>query len=698
MKSFIVTCILITIYSLLFPFSSHAALQQQVTARQGVLDARSLDLSQTVVDLKGEWEFYWNKLESPERFHGHNSAIIEAPSVWANANYTGLQTLHNEGYGTYRLRIILSEQDKSRPLSLSIPSIASAYKLWVNGKLAASNGIVGTNKESMEAQSYTKIVTFQTHTNEIELILQVSNFAQRKGGMWKSIRLGSNSLIYQARERSILKDAFLASSLFVLGSFQLILYLFHRKNLLSLFLGCFCLLMTLRTLLVGDRLLIYWIPSIPWEFSVKLEYLTAYIGCLLLFTFVTYLYPKEANRFIAKIFAAICICFSLTTLLPAIYFTKWLFLFEICLVPILLYIVYIIVIATIRKRIGALINCVMLIIVVLCILNDIFYYHFLSIGTDAVPLGSFVTLFVQSLIIAQRSSYALIKVERLSDELLEVNHSLEERITQRTMELKDMNEELQRTNEALQTIEQTRQQFFSTIAHELGTPMQSIQGYVQLIQEGLPPKEQQKYLQIVYEKTRLLNRLSIDLLELAKMEENQIHFYFEETEVKELLSYFCPRFKLEIERNGLYCEQTALISAPSGYRAFLRVDFIRLEQVFSNLLQNAVRHTSKGGKISLHIELHCYTTPNNEEQWEVRILFCDTGSGIEPELLPHLFNRFVKGKHSSSKTGTGLGLAICQQIIKHHGGTISVSSELGKGSQFTITLPAFLRKESKSSE
>ncbi|MFB9757077.1 sensor histidine kinase [Ectobacillus funiculus] len=692
MKSFIVTLILTTVYTLVFPFASHAAPQQQITARQGVLDARSLDLSQTVLSLKGEWEFYWQRLETPEHSHGNNSAMIEVPAVWADASYTGSQTLKNEGYGTYRLRIILSKQNKSKPLSLYIPSIASAYKLWVNGKLAASNGVVGTNKESMEAQSYSKVVTFQTNTNEIELILQVSNFTQRKGGMWKSIQLGSDALIRQAREYSVLKDSFLASSLFVLGSFQLILYLFHRKNLLSLFLGCFCLLMTLRTLLVGDRLLIDWIPSISWEFSVKLEYLTSYIGCLLLFTFVTYLYPEESNRFIAKVFAAICIGFSLTTLLTAIYFTKWIFLFQIFLVPILLYIIYIIIRAAIRKRIGALINCVMLIIIIICILHDIFYYHFFSIGTDAVPLGAFITLFVQSLIIAQRSSYALIKVERLSAELLQVNYSLEERITQRTMELKNMNEELQRTNEALQTIEKTRQQFFSTIAHEFGTPMQSIQGYLQLLQEGLPLKEQQKYLQVVYEKTKLLNRLSIDLLELAKMEENQIQFYFEEVEIKELLSYFSQRFKLEIERNGLCCEQTALISVPAGGKLFLRIDFIRLEQVFSNLLQNAIRHTPKGGKISLHSEAYCYTSLHNEEHWGIRILFCDTGSGIESELLPHLFKRFVKGKQSSSKTGTGLGLAICQQIIKHHGGTISVSSELGKGSQFTITLPAFLQK------
>ncbi|MFC6601867.1 7TM diverse intracellular signaling domain-containing protein [Ectobacillus funiculus] len=376
MKSFIVTLILTTVYTLVFPFASHAAPQQQITARQGVLDARSLDLSQTVLSLKGEWEFYWQRLETPEHSHGNNSAMIEVPAVWADASYTGSQTLKNEGYGTYRLRIILSKQNKSKPLSLYIPSIASAYKLWVNGKLAASNGVVGTNKESMEAQSYSKVVTFQTNTNEIELILQVSNFTQRKGGMWKSIQLGSDALIRQAREYSVLKDSFLASSLFVLGSFQLILYLFHRKNLLSLFLGCFCLLMTLRTLLVGDRLLIDWIPSISWEFSVKLEYLTSYIGCLLLFTFVTYLYPEESNRFIAKVFAAICIGFSLTTLLTAIYFTKWIFLFQIFLVPILLYIIYIIIRAAIRKRIGALINCVMLIIIIICILHDIFYYHF----------------------------------------------------------------------------------------------------------------------------------------------------------------------------------------------------------------------------------------------------------------------------------------------------------------------------------
>lgn len=252
--------------------------------------------------------------------------------------------------------------------------------------------------------------------------------------------------------------------------------------------------------------------------------------------------------------------------------------------------------------------------------------------------------------------------------------------------------DLQNKNSQLRHIETSRKSFFSSVTHEIGTPMQSIQGYIQLMQSKTQSDEMLQYLNVVYEKTKLLNRLSKDLLELAKLDEEQLEFHFEYINIYFFLDHIYKQLRYDIEKEGIQFVQTAPDSQREGTPLFAWLDVIRMEQVFVNLVHNAMKFTPPGGKIEL---IGSYVA--NKDNLQNGLLFIkitDTGQGIDVDLLPHVFERFVKGKtQSQGRKGSGLGLSICMEIIKRHRGSITVESELGKGSTFTITLPAYSKKE-----
>lgn len=601
------------------------------------------------------------------------------------ANYSGTKTLSNEGFGTYRLIIKINEKNQKKSLSFYVPSVASAFQLFVDGELLVNNGVVGKVRNSMEPKSYSQVVSFTPQANEIEVVMQVSNFYSRKGGMWAPIKFGSSQEISKLRELNLIREVIIASSLFAIGLYHISLWLFRATTALPLFLGVLCLEISLRTVLVGEVLLVYLFPTLSWELSVKIEYLTIYFGIMIVFVFLAFLFPKEINRKIVYIASSICLLFNLTTYFPAITFTHYRRLFEILLVFLLIYFMYVLILATIRKREGGLISIFSVLLLALAIFNDSLYYDKGLNSIDLAPIAGFICLFVQTLIVAKKSSNAFKRVELLSNELHEINSSLEKVVATRT-------KDLEKTNKELRYIEETRKSFFSSVAHEFATPMQSIQGYIQLLQTKTPSKEQEKYLNIMFEKTKLLNHLSKDLLDLAKMDEGQYEFTFEQIDANYLLKYLFKRYKHDIDKAGLTSIYTSPQNVPDEVTILINIDVFRFEQVMSNIIHNAIKFSPVGGQIHVQADLIYENAHFNEkEQAILRIEISDTGVGIDEELLPHIFDRFIKGDVSLKQIkGSGLGLSICKEIIKKHDGTISVKSKLGEGSCFTIKLPVQL--------
>lgn len=228
----------------------------------------------------------------------------------------------------------------------------------------------------------------------------------------------------------------------------------------------------------------------------------------------------------------------------------------------------------------------------------------------------------------------------------------------------------------LERAEQQRRNLTADIAHELRTPLHIIQGNLEGIVDGIyePTSE---HIKDTLDETRLLSRLVNDLQTLSLAETGQLPLHPSRFLLADLIADLASSFTSQAASQGIDLQTN--INNP--YQE-ITADYDRLNQVFSNLLSNALRHTPAGGKIS--IETGSVSSAEEAAQIQVK----DTGTGIPPEDLPFIFDRFWRAdKSRSERTHSGLGLAITKQLMLAHGGTIEVQSVVGTGTTFIVELP-----------
>ncbi len=231
-------------------------------------------------------------------------------------------------------------------------------------------------------------------------------------------------------------------------------------------------------------------------------------------------------------------------------------------------------------------------------------------------------------------------------------------------------------------VERLKSDFISTVSHELRTPLTSIKGYVDLVLAGdvgpLTP-EQKEFLTIASQNTTRLTELINDLLEIERLESGKIEFEFAELDLAEVLDNVARSLQVNAEQKGLEFFK----EIPSGLR--VRGDRERLAQVFLNLLSNAIKYTPAG---TVELKAH-------QEDDTVVVEVRDTGIGISESDRQKLFQKFFRSDNPYVRKagGTGLGLSIAKAIVERHGGTITVTSQAGQGSTFTVRLPALARPE-----
>ena len=230
----------------------------------------------------------------------------------------------------------------------------------------------------------------------------------------------------------------------------------------------------------------------------------------------------------------------------------------------------------------------------------------------------------------------------------------------------------------LQRAEQQRRNLTADIAHELRTPLHIIQGNLEGLLDGVyhPTKE---HINNTLDEIRLLTRLVNDLQTLSLAETGQLPLHPTRFLVADLVSDLISSFSSRATTLGI-----ELNSDNSNLSQEITADYDRLNQVLSNLISNALRHTPKGGKIIIE------TGASPDKPGDVRIQVKDSGEGISSEDLPFIFDRFWRGDKSRTRGAhvtSGLGLSIVRQLVQAHGGTIAVHSVMGAGSNFIIDLP-----------
>ena len=237
----------------------------------------------------------------------------------------------------------------------------------------------------------------------------------------------------------------------------------------------------------------------------------------------------------------------------------------------------------------------------------------------------------------------------------------------------DFNQMVQR----VQATQQGQRDFVANVSHELRTPLTSIDGFAQAILDGTAADRDSLMhaAQVIHEESDRLARLVDDLLDLARLDAGQMAFAREPVDLNALVARVVDRLSLWAQEKGVQLEN-AVAGLPS-----IAGDGDRLAQVFTNLIDNGVKHTPAGGKVKLRAEAQAAA---------VLIHIEDSGPGIPAEELSRIFERFYqvdKARRGGEGRGTGLGLAISRQIVLAHSGRLTALSAPGQGSRFTVQLP-----------
>ncbi len=227
----------------------------------------------------------------------------------------------------------------------------------------------------------------------------------------------------------------------------------------------------------------------------------------------------------------------------------------------------------------------------------------------------------------------------------------------------------------LKETDEFRKELISNVSHDLRTPVASIQGYAETLilkKDTIDASEQLRYLQIIYSSCDRLKKLVSELFELSKLQTNQVKLNPEPFSITELVSDVANKYRIISQKQGISINTFIPTDLP-----MIEADIFLIERVLQNLIDNALRFCKEGDYINIDIR--------PDIPGKIKITIADTGEGIKHDELPYIFERYYKAKKYTDSTG--LGLAIVKKIIDLHHTDISVSSQPGKGTVFSFTLP-----------
>ncbi len=410
--------------TLLF-FSNNTPLKSEEispVAQNGVLDLRHWDFkTDGTVSLKGEWQFFWNQLLTPENIsskrHLKSARHSILPGIWNHIKIDG-EKIGSHGYATYSLTIL--HNHAGTPIAFKIKEMSSAYSLFLDGKLISSNGKVGRTKPETIPEYRPATVNFTPKGDQIQVVLHISNFNLKEAGPIKEIILGNVQQVHTQNQNWQVINLIVIGLILAMGLYHLSLYLLMRKYLSNLYFGLFCCMVSLRSALTNDRILHALIPSISWENLVKLEYLSFYMAVPVFIWYIVSLFPKDFSKrilILSNCFAAIFSAVVMLTL-PDI-FSYTLTAYQIFTVLLGLYLIYIFSQAHKQKREGIKVIAFGFIILFLCVLYDILGANYIIQSDYSLHIGLFIFIFSQAYLLSVKFSKTMKRVEKQKNQLIE---------------------------------------------------------------------------------------------------------------------------------------------------------------------------------------------------------------------------------------------------------------------------------------
>lgn len=628
--------------------------QSQATAQDGILDLRGEAVKSKVAPLHGQWDFVYGKLLTPDEFANRQTFAIDVPGSWDDEGYP------LNGCATYRLTILT---DNSEALTLFLPEIPSSYVLWVNGKIARICGTVSADSAEGNPHFENALVPVYAQDGTIELVLQISNYHFINGGINDTILLGKSEDIQAWFVRTRAFYCVALGCILMTAFYHITLYIYRRREKMYLLFALLCFLCFVRFLMETNGLNEYfqWIPM--GMFGIRSYLALFFAHCIAISAFSLYIFNRD---FLLKYRTATLLCFSFVFLVSLIMPTNTT-AYVLITTPVTLSVTLFSIIMAARSPVlrengtTRLYFAAMIVYLIVGTSSKLFLDNVLFM------MGLLSNMFMvmsQSLVLSRRYTDAFRFVE-------ETNQNLEQIVDERTKSLQTANAAMQATNTAMKEL-------VSNISHDLKTPLAVLSVNLETLSALAVTgsnADYQRHVRVAYQKNRDLQRLIQNLFEVSRIEASRNLYSPEWESMLRLLAQAKDKYDTFLEDAGILLDITVEDDME------ISIDPQKVWSVFDNIIYNAVRYTESGGSITI-------TAHNMESAATVNVT--DTGCGIAPEHLPHVFERFYRGSPArGAKEGeSGLGLYIVRSIMEGCGGSVEIKSEPDKGTSVILTFPA----------
>ena len=630
-------------------------------AVKGVLDLRDWDFgssqdsgSDGIVKLDGEWEFYWKELPTAGeggvlQLPEGKKDFIQVPNNWngyqvKDIENTNIKITDGNGYASYRLKVLLPDQN---PISLRVPSMGTAYKLFIDNNFRLEGGTVGSTEQESIPFRGTKYITFVPTSDHLLLTLVISNFHLTNGGQLNSIGYGNVDAMNKYHMSRLSLDFFVTGILFIMGVYHLSLFHLRREDKSALYFGILCLLLSLKTLIGGEVYLKEIIPSLNYSLGLTINYTTFYLGLPIFNQFITILYPMEINSIFQKIINGICLFLvTYVIIFPPLYFSSSLLYYEIVLFIFVIYSMYIFIRAILNNREGAKTILIGFFFFGATIVNDILHdNNVINTGLYA-SYGLVIFIFSQSFLLTSRFANAFHQVKDLS-------LNLEKKVEDRTSDLELQKQKIEAAYVELQTtqsqlIEAERMaslgQLVGGIAHEINNPIAVIHSHAELLEANQNSTLKEIPLFLSSLETKEIN-LFYEIVDISIKNRIFLNSKEERKQKKEV-----QKDLLEIVKDERLCitlsDSLVLLRLPPPYEKYIEevgaeklAKFLTMAEVFknqSNSLSSIEIAVEKASRVVFALRSYLNTQLFSEKK-EIDLV-------TELEKALHVYDNYVMGK------------------------------------------------------
>ena len=427
-----------------FIFCTEVKNQNIPKIQNGIFDLRNIGEVENIYSkLDGEWLFSYGNLSIPT----DDSSLVNFKKVQTPSSWTRYEEKYPSfGYATYYLKIYLPKSPEN--LSLKIADLGTSYNLFLNGKFIGSKGKVGTNSEESQGQLVSEIYDLKSNGSELNITIQISNFSDSNGGLWKSIILGNRNILVKERENKIALDLFLIGFSLLISIYNLSLYIFRPKDNILLYFSIFSIILSVRLLTSGEKFIFNLMPELPFEISLKLEYLTLIGGMYSFNLFFNNLFNENSKSFIYKYFKYTILLNLIIILFGSIWFYSFILIFsEINLFLLIIYVLFVSYKSFINKIDGANIFFFGVTILGFTLFNDLFFVWHIINSIIITSFGLIFFVLCTTIILSKKFSIGFVDAENLAynleisnKNLIYLKENLEIEVSERTTELSHLND------------------------------------------------------------------------------------------------------------------------------------------------------------------------------------------------------------------------------------------------------------------